>query len=114
MTYRCTVPSAAKEYDGITDESLQVVRSGFRHIEYPLAEALSAIDADRRNLEAFVREQPKAARDIGDFLVKWRADLDVVERAARAMAASQHTRRPYAHDLNTAQIYGSADEGGAA
>jgi hypothetical protein len=105
--FRFRVPKAATVYDGIRLASVQHVCWHWNHVVFDLSAALAEISADRGSIERFERADPRGAEQIRDFLAQLRADLQVVEGAARRLAAVPELMgRSYPGTLNTAETYG--------
>ena len=84
-THRFPIPDTAETYDGLSFAGIEYLQRHWNAERFELADALGAIEEDRRNLERF-RKTPGAAT-IADFLALLRTDLDAVEELAREMAA---------------------------
>ncbi len=105
-TFRFTVPSAAKIYDGFTAQGIATLRLEWSCEAFDLAAVISALTKDRANAAAF--EATSDAKIIRDYLELFHTDLDVIEHAARSIADRTADNRfeSYPHHLNTAQTYG--------
>jgi hypothetical protein len=113
-THRFTLPRAAEVFDGLSSESVKVVRNTWNYVVFPLERVHAALEADRAALAAF-RRTP-AADAIADYLALFAADLEQVERTAAALAASDAThpwQRPYPDDVSSAHRYGREFGAGA-
>jgi hypothetical protein len=110
--HRFRTPSAAELFDGITFESVGVVRDEWHADVFPLAEALAAVASDRERLAAFRARDPQGAATIADYLALFEADLEMVETTARALAAlpGPSFRRPYPQHLGSATTYSGSPE----
>lgn len=113
LTDRMRIPRAAIVFDGLRFDSPDAIRSAFHCVPVPAAEVLATVAGDRAALEAFCRREPKAARDIADYLDVLRADLDLVERQVREMPQASSARRYPGHDWKGG-TYGGRDSGEAA
>ena len=109
---RYQVPRAAIEYDGLTAEAVAAVRRRWTHGRaLVLPPVLAAIEGDRAAASRFRQAQPKAAREIAEYLDLWLADLAEVERTALRLAADP-TGGPHPGHLNTAKTYAGEPGGG--
>ena len=108
-THRFRVPQAAQTFDGLTFDSVEQTRASWNHVHFPLTTCLEALAGDRRNLDAFVTRDPAGAAAIADILTEVRADLDLVEAAARALAADAGPFYlcGYPHALSSSRYYGA-------
>ena len=106
--YRFRVPATATVFDAITDNARDQVLDSWNHVTFGLEPALAAIAEDRTSLEAFERREPRAAKQIADFLGMRRADLAVMEQTARDLASfsGPYWHRPHPGHLYTGGQYG--------
>jgi hypothetical protein len=105
--FRFRVPKAATIYDGVRLASPEFVRWHWNHVVFDLSAALAEVAADRASIEHFERADPRGAEQIRDFLAQLRADLQVVDGAARRLAAASSLMgRGYPSILSTAETYG--------
>ena len=102
---RFSVPAAAERFDGVRVNSCDVTLNGWGHRKtFPLADALKAVAADRRNLANFRARDSQGAATISDFLTLLEEDLTAIELAARELgAATRSLERPH---LSSARRYG--------
>jgi len=94
-TRRMCAPRASAVFDGFDLEAPDAVRFVFSHVTIPLTDLLAVIAKDRASVVAFEKRDRKAAAQISDFLTTIRADLDLLERQAKDMAAACRTERRY-------------------
>jgi hypothetical protein len=66
-----------------------MLRTVWQQREFPIAQALAAVEADRSTIDAFVSRDARGAAQIADYLELLRADLDTVEQTARDLAVSE-------------------------
>jgi hypothetical protein len=105
------VPAAAEHLDGFTNEGWRVVWDCAGHQRFPLDAALAALRRDRAAVATFEAREPRAAREIRDYLDLWLSDLDLIERTARDLAAAreQGWQRKHPSHISTSRKYGDSD-----
>jgi len=86
MTHVGDVPRAAREYDGITAGGWELLWQTWAHQHFNPAPVLAALAEDRDHLDAFRRDQPKAAKPITGHLTLYREWLDHLAEIAGSRA----------------------------
>jgi hypothetical protein len=105
---RFSVPPAAVMFDQVTIDSCDTVLNGWHAPVFPLADALAAVAADRRNLADFWERDRVGATGIEDFLEQLEEDLAIIEAAAHEFgAATEFIERPH---LGSAVRYGDCPD----
>jgi hypothetical protein len=102
---RFSVPKGARAHDGLRNDAIEILRWSWSHSDFPLDAILNELELDRESVAMFRAENPRGAREIGDFLETFLFDLDAVEAVARRLAAGDAVDRA---ELWTSENYGVA------
>ena len=93
-TFRGNLPRAAEIHDGLQTAGYDLLGHEWQAEPFPLADVLTALDADRAAVAAFEQRDPEGAALIAGHLQVFRAGLDAVEAEARRLAVSKTRSYP--------------------